>query len=146
MNTAPVAATHEEICDGALRHYEELAKKHSHWMNTIPIAINFYKRYGVGYENREVSMDPEANEKIEKIAAEQKLQREAAKAQAECDRPIETKRLADCLEDAQAAWKEAFWEEKEEVEPGYFIDAQHSIEPRPEAIALLARVLYERRH
>ena len=39
-------ATHEELCDQALKHYEELSKKNSDWLSTIPIAIKFYKKYG----------------------------------------------------------------------------------------------------
>jgi len=39
-------ASHEEICDGALEHYEELSAKCHDWLSTIPQAIKFYKKYG----------------------------------------------------------------------------------------------------
>ena len=36
------AATPEELCEGALRHYDEISTKACHWMNTIPQAIRFW--------------------------------------------------------------------------------------------------------
>lgn len=39
-------ATHEEICDSALRHYENISAECNDWMNTVPKAISFYKVYG----------------------------------------------------------------------------------------------------
>ncbi len=39
-------ATHEELCDSALKHYEELAKKCSDWYSLVPKAIEFYKQHG----------------------------------------------------------------------------------------------------
>lgn len=44
MNGA-TKATHEEICDAAMGHYEEISSKASDWMNTVPIAIKFYRKY-----------------------------------------------------------------------------------------------------
>ena len=35
-------ATPEELCEGALRHYDELSNKSCSWMNTIPKAIRFW--------------------------------------------------------------------------------------------------------
>ena len=37
-------ATHEEVCDQALEHYEEISKKAKHWSSTVPTAIEFYKK------------------------------------------------------------------------------------------------------
>jgi hypothetical protein len=39
-------ASHEEICDGALKHYEEVSKEVCSWCSTIPRAIEFYKKFG----------------------------------------------------------------------------------------------------
>lgn len=44
-------ATHEDICKGALGHYEELAAACHHWYNAIPKAIEFYREHG-GDHNR----------------------------------------------------------------------------------------------
>jgi hypothetical protein len=88
-------------------------------------------------------MDAESEKRLEEIAKQQKLNQEATKAQYEADRLIATKRLADCLEDAKAAWKEAFWEEDyRSVASG----GRYSVEPAPEALSLLAFRLYESRH
>ncbi len=38
-------ATHDEICDGALKHYEELSKLGHSWLSTIPQAIEFYRKH-----------------------------------------------------------------------------------------------------
>jgi hypothetical protein len=38
-------ATHDEICDGLLSHYESLATECHHWSNGIPRAIEFYRKY-----------------------------------------------------------------------------------------------------
>jgi len=37
-------ATHEEVCDEALRHYEKIAKECCHWNSLIPKAIAFYRK------------------------------------------------------------------------------------------------------
>lgn len=37
------AATHDEICDGALRHYEEISTKACEWCSTVVHAIEFYR-------------------------------------------------------------------------------------------------------
>jgi len=37
-------ASHEEICNQALRHYEKLAKEYSCWNSLIPKAIEYYKK------------------------------------------------------------------------------------------------------
>lgn len=39
-------ATHEEICDSALRQYERIAKEACDWCSTVPRAIEFYKKHG----------------------------------------------------------------------------------------------------
>lgn len=39
-------ATHEEICDAALEHYEKLATEGHYWSSVVPQAIKFYKKYG----------------------------------------------------------------------------------------------------
>lgn len=41
------SATHEEICDQALKHYEDLARECCHWNSVVPRAIEFYKKHGV---------------------------------------------------------------------------------------------------
>jgi len=46
MNERACQATHEEICDKALRHYEKLASEVSCWNSLIPRAIKFYRKYG----------------------------------------------------------------------------------------------------
>ena len=38
-------ATHAELCDQALEHYESLAKECCHWNSIVPKAIAFYKEY-----------------------------------------------------------------------------------------------------
>ena len=45
-NTGTASATHEEICDQALEHYELLATECNHWSSVVPRAIRFYKQYG----------------------------------------------------------------------------------------------------
>ena len=42
----PAKATHEEICDSALEHYEAVATECHHWSSTVPRAIEFFKTYG----------------------------------------------------------------------------------------------------
>lgn len=42
----PGKATHEEICNAALQHYESLATECSHWSSVVPKAIEFYRTYG----------------------------------------------------------------------------------------------------
>ena len=89
-------------------------------------------------------MDPELESKIEKIAEQQRLDTEAVRAEYEANRLIQTKGLADCLEDVNAAWKEAFWEENfRSVASGA---GSYSVEQTPEALAILAFLLYESRH
>lgn len=41
-------ATHEELCNQALEHYEDISKEVCHWNSLIPKAINFYKEWGNG--------------------------------------------------------------------------------------------------
>ncbi len=50
MDSQEWRATHEEICDGALLHYEALAKECCHWNSVVPKAIEFYKKYGKQYD------------------------------------------------------------------------------------------------
>ena len=38
-------ASHEEICDNALSHYEQLSSECHDWLSTVPKAIKFYKKY-----------------------------------------------------------------------------------------------------
>ena len=40
------SASHEELCDQALQHYERLAKECSSWNSVIPKAIAFYRANG----------------------------------------------------------------------------------------------------
>ena len=44
----PAKATHEEICDHALKHYKKISMEHPicEWCSTVPRAIKFYKKYG----------------------------------------------------------------------------------------------------
>lgn len=42
----PKQATHEELCDAALRHYMELSDEVCRYLSTIPEAIEFYKKHG----------------------------------------------------------------------------------------------------
>ena len=46
MCDGPAQATHNDICDGALKHYEKLSNNACSWMNTIPKVIEFYRKYG----------------------------------------------------------------------------------------------------
>jgi hypothetical protein len=39
-------ATHEEVCDQALAHYQKLSMETSEWNSVIPKAIFFYKNWG----------------------------------------------------------------------------------------------------
>jgi len=39
-------ASHDDICDGALKHYETLANECHSWLSTIPKMIEFYRQYG----------------------------------------------------------------------------------------------------
>jgi len=39
-------ATHKELCNQALKHYEELSVKCCHWNSLVPRAIEFYKKFG----------------------------------------------------------------------------------------------------
>ena len=41
-DTAKVA-THEELCDQALKHYEDIANVASHWSSLVPEAIRYYR-------------------------------------------------------------------------------------------------------
>ena len=41
----PNVATHEEICDFAIKHYEKISSICCDWLSTIPKAIEFYKKY-----------------------------------------------------------------------------------------------------
>ena len=38
------AATHEELCDKALAHYQEISDKACCWNSTVVHAIEFYKQ------------------------------------------------------------------------------------------------------
>ena len=57
METSPlvksceVEAMHKELCDRALEHYEEVSSKAKDWLSTIPIALKFYKNFGLQYGN-----------------------------------------------------------------------------------------------
>lgn len=45
-DTGQAEATHEQICDQALLHYESLAKECCSWSSVVPRAIKFYRQYG----------------------------------------------------------------------------------------------------
>ena len=45
-NTSMIS--HDEICEDAFKHYEELATKCHNWSSTVVHAIKFYKQYGKG--------------------------------------------------------------------------------------------------
>jgi len=38
-------ATHEEVCEQALAHYQQLSVETGEWNSVIPKAIFFYKNY-----------------------------------------------------------------------------------------------------
>lgn len=42
----PSKASHKELCEQALRYYEEIVKEVCHWNSLIPKAIEFYRKYG----------------------------------------------------------------------------------------------------
>lgn len=67
-NDNVASATHEEICDQALEHYDSLAKEGSHWNSTVPRAIEFYKQHGPEIPTIEELADttcPECGEDME---------------------------------------------------------------------------------
>jgi len=74
-DTGTGMATHEEICDGALTHYEKLATECHSWYSVVPKAIEFYKQYGPGVKKNE----EEENE----IAEARRVMREAFEEDAE---------------------------------------------------------------
>lgn len=39
-------ASHEELCDDMLEHYDQISKEVCHWNSGVPEAIKFYKEYG----------------------------------------------------------------------------------------------------
>lgn len=41
-----IKATHEELCNQALKHYEELASEYSHWNSVVPKALEYYQDFG----------------------------------------------------------------------------------------------------
>ena len=45
-DTRACQATHDEICDGALKHYEEVSTRGHCWSSTVVHAIEFYRKYG----------------------------------------------------------------------------------------------------
>ena len=46
-------ATHEEVCDHALEHYEEISKEASHYSSLVPKAIEFFNRaHAIDQETR----------------------------------------------------------------------------------------------
>lgn len=44
MENACKKATHKELCEQALKEYEEMAKECSIWNSLIPKAIKFYQK------------------------------------------------------------------------------------------------------
>lgn len=46
-------ATHEEICDRALKHYKTISQACCEWCSTVEHAIMFYRRYGSNKEFRD---------------------------------------------------------------------------------------------
>ncbi len=45
-HSGPGQASHADICDGALRHYESISNEACSWCSTVPKAIAFYKQHG----------------------------------------------------------------------------------------------------
>lgn len=45
-STGTANATHDELCDGALEHYQRLSDECHHWYSLIPRMIEFYRKYG----------------------------------------------------------------------------------------------------
>lgn len=41
-----LTATHKELCDNALKHYEKISKIAMSWNSTVSKAIEFYKEFG----------------------------------------------------------------------------------------------------
>ena len=54
MNRSEKQATHDEICDRALQHYDALPKAGYGWLSTIPQAIEFYRKYYKQINNQKV--------------------------------------------------------------------------------------------
>jgi hypothetical protein len=46
----PCKATHDDICDNALRHYVKLTNNVHEWHSLIPKMIEFYRKYKVEIE------------------------------------------------------------------------------------------------
>ena len=42
----PCKATHDEICESAMKHYMEVSDKACEWSSTVEHAIDFYRRHG----------------------------------------------------------------------------------------------------
>jgi len=76
QSNSPCKATHEEICDKALRHYEKLAKECCHWDSVIPKAIEFYKKEKIMFEPK----------KFHKILVKQELQKAKEKISGACQK------------------------------------------------------------
>lgn len=45
-NDFVASATHDELCDGALKHYERLSRMSNEWYSLIPKVIEFYRGHG----------------------------------------------------------------------------------------------------
>jgi len=54
MGEKTYEATHDEICNSALEHYEALSKAGYGWLSTIPQAIEFYRKYYKQINNQKV--------------------------------------------------------------------------------------------
>lgn len=44
--------THEQICNQALKHYEEISHIAKFWCSTVPLAIEFYREHGPRLEEK----------------------------------------------------------------------------------------------
>lgn len=36
-------ASHEDLCNDALKHYEEISSEATHWNSLVPLAIEYYR-------------------------------------------------------------------------------------------------------
>ena len=46
QETKACETPHEDVCDRALEHYEEISRKACYWSSTVVKAIKFYKEHG----------------------------------------------------------------------------------------------------
>ena len=66
----PAKATHKEICDQALVHYEKISVAQSEWNSVVPKAILFYRDYAEKHLIEQSDKpDPDTQELVEDILA-----------------------------------------------------------------------------